>query len=447
MRNRKNIGTHILLGILFIWLYTCKPEVDVVSHSKSDPALAWNTKIINLAIEKDGLLTLNGVRTEAMAFLAMHNALNAIHPRYTSYQFSGTYSNAHPEVAISQAAFEVTLRCFPEKEKELRDLLNQILSKIPESETKNSGIRLGKATANDVLKIRTNDKWNGEAAYTWHPMAPGVYAEFNEHSGTPEGFVFGAGWAQATPFMLKKQDQFRSPPPPNIRSEDYTKAFNEVKKYGSTHSPIRSDDQTHLALWWKEFVEKSHNKLARELIRKEELNLWETVRTLALLNTATYDAYINVFNNKFHYNHWRPFTAIRWAAHDENPNTEADKEWDNLHRHTYPFPSYPSAHGTASSAAMRILSNALGKGDKYTFTMTTEKVESAGPFSEKIQMNPPTRSFTSFTQAGLEASMSRVYLGIHFRYDSEEGHRLGNSIGDYINENFLLSLDKQSQKE
>ncbi len=52
-------------------------------------------------------------------------------------------------------------------------------------------------------------------------------------------------------------------------------------------------------------------------------------------------------------------------------------------------------------------------------------------------MEPPTRSFGSFSEAGLEASLSRVYLGIHFRYDSEEGHRLGNAIGDYANNNFL----------
>jgi hypothetical protein len=68
-------------------------------------------------------------------------------------------------------------------------------------------------------------------------------------------------------------------------------------------------------------------------------------------------------------------------------------------------------------------------------------VDSAGPFSEKIQMDPPSRSFDSFTEAGLEASMSRVYLGIHFRYDSEEGHRLGNEIGDYANENFLTPVE------
>ena len=70
---------------------------------------------------------------------------------------------------------------------------------------------------------------------------------------------------------------------------------------------------------------------------------------------SIFDAYVDVFDNKFHYNHWRPYTAIRWAANDGNPDTEPDPEWTNTHRHTYAFPSYPSAHGTACAAAMTVL--------------------------------------------------------------------------------------------
>ncbi|MCB0705260.1 MAG: vanadium-dependent haloperoxidase, partial [Saprospiraceae bacterium] len=307
-------------------------------------------------------------------------------------------------------------------------------------DSKFAGIKLGKSAAQKVLDARSADRWNGEASYTWHPMAPGVYAEFSEHSGTPEGFIFGAGWAAAEPFMLTSSSQFRSPPPPEINSKKYTEAFNEVKDYGQYESTVRTKDQTHLAMWWKDFVEHSHNRLARELVLKENINLWESARVFALLNMTVYDAYINVFDNKFFYNHWRPFTAIRWAANDENPDTEPDPEWNNLHKHTYAFPSYPSAHGTASTAAMVVLANTLGTGDDYHFVMTTEEVDKAGPFSGKIIMDPPTRTFNSFSEAGLEAAMSRVYLGIHFRYDSEEGYQLGSRVGQYAVANFLKPL-------
>ncbi len=431
----------ILLFLALVFVISCKSNETSTDAFKPDVVLQWNEKIMELAIEKDGLLTLNGVRTEAMTNVAVHNALNAIKPTYTFYKYSGNQPKANPIVASSQAAFEVAKLSFPESESELKNLLDKFIKNIPDGESKKLGIELGKKTASEILKIRNSDSWDGEADYTWHPMAPGVYAEFNEHSGTPEGFIFGSGWAAATPFMLSSQHQFRSPAPPEINSQDYTKAFNEVKDYGSTESKVRTKDQSHYAMWWKDFVEKSHNRLARELIIKEGLNLWEATRLMALLNMTAYDAYINVFDNKFHYNHWRPYTAIRWASNDGNPDTEEDKKWNNLHKHTYAFPSYPSAHGTASSAAMRVLSYTLGTGDEYTFTMTTEEVESAGPFSEKVKMDPPSRSFNSFSEAGFEASISRIYLGIHFRYDSDEGHRLGNAIGDYANENFLTELE------
>ena len=113
----------------------------------------------------------------------------------------------------------------------------------------------------------------------------------------------------------------------------------------------------------------------------------------ALLNMSIYDAYISSFHNKFHYNHWRPYTAIRWAANDGNADTATDPNWTNTHQHTYAFPSYPSAHGTACAAGMTALADTFG--DDYPFTMHTPEVDIAGPFSGKMLMDPPTRSFSA----------------------------------------------------
>ena len=428
---------------MFVLVWLCMPYFTKSQEPMamgSESITEWNKKVFEIAIEEDGLLTLKGVRTAAMLHSAMHDALNAIIPKYFRYSLDLEVTNADPWAAVAQAGYEVAFDQYPDYKKQWSDLLAKQLGRVHDKKPKKNGIRLGKKAAAEILNKRANDHHNGAAEYTWHPMAPGVYAEFNEHSGTPQGFIFGAGWAKAKPFMLKGQDQFRSPPPPDINSAEYTKAFNEVKEYGSYESKVRTKDQAHLAMWWKDFVENSHNRLARQLVVEENLDLWETARVFALLNMTIYDAYINVFDNKFYYNHWRPYTAIRWAANDENPNTEPDPEWNNLHKHTYAFPSYPSAHGTASMAAMAVLSNSLGTGDKYSFLMTTEEVDKAGPFSGPIKMDPPVRSFTSFSQAGMEAAMSRVYLGIHFRYDSEEGYKLGAKIGDYANKNFLKPL-------
>jgi len=431
----------ILFGlVLVLALLSCKSQEQKIENYDATIASEWNQKIIETAIAEDNLLTMKGVRTASMVHAAMHDALNSIVPKYSHYAYYSESPKAEPFTAASYAAYSIAVNQYPDKKEEFKKILNKYTFVIKDSESKTAGKELGEASAKAALNERKGDKWNGKSDYIWHPMAPGVYAEFNEHSGTPEGFIFGAGLAVIKPFLLPNYDYFKAPPPPEINSETYTKAFNEVKEVGRFDSKTRTTDQAHLAMWWKEFGESSHNNLLRDLIKKEEPNLWDATRTFALMNMAIFDGYVNVFYNKFHYNHWRPYTAIRWAANDENPNTELDENWNNLHKHTYPFPSYPSAHGTASTAAMTVLATTFGKGDDYKFTMVQKEVDSAGFFSGKMKMDPPTRSFNSFSEAGLEASMSRVYLGIHFRYDSEEGNKLGAKIGNYASNNFLKPI-------
>ena len=82
-----------------------------------------------------------------------------------------------------------------------------------------------------------------------------------------------------------------------------------------------------------------------------------------------------------------------------------------------------------AAAAMTVIADTFG--EERTFTMTTTAVNEAGGMSRMIPMDPPTRSFNSFSAAAMECALSRVYLGIHFRYDSLEGNRLGTEIGNY----------------
>jgi membrane-associated phospholipid phosphatase len=401
----------------------------------ADVAIAWNARVLAIAEAEDKLLTLKGVRTAAMMHIAMHDALNAIHREYTQYAYAADNTDGEPVAAAAQAAYEVVLNQYPGQQAALDGELDAWLKPIPNGDKKATARAIGRAAASAILVKRQDDRWNAEAAYKFHPMAPGVYAEFREHSGTPQGFVFGAGWATARPFALTSPHQFRSPPPPAIDSEAYVAAYDEVREVGRFDSKTRTADQSHLALWWKEFVESSHNRLARELAAEDKVNLWKATRMFALLNTGVFDAYLSSFDNKFFYNHWRPYTAIRWAANDGNPRTTPEPDWTNTHKHTYPFPSYPSAHGTACGAATAVLADTFG--EQHHFTMTTTEVASAGPMSPMMKMDPPTRSFDSFSAAAMECALSRVYLGIHFRYDSVEGNRLGKEIGSYALEQFL----------
>ena len=403
---------------------------------KADVVLAWNERLLAIAEAEDGFLTLKGVRTAAMMHVAMHDALNALQPRYAPYAYTARAGGADPIVAVANAAYEVAAHEYPKHVDVLRvELESSIARASSTSAAKQSAATLGRAAAQGILKRREGDGWASEAQYLWQPMGPGVYAEFRDHSGTPQGFVFGAGWASAQPFALRQPDQFRVPPPPAIQSDAYVAAYEEVKEFGRHASASRTRDQTHLALWWKEFVESSHNRLARQLVRKQGTDLPQAARLFALLNMSIMDGYISSFDSKFFYNHWRPYTAIRWAANDGNPRTEADAQWDNTHRHTYPFPSYPSAHGTVCAAAMTVLADTYG--DRYTFTMNTPEVASAGPSSPRMRMEPATRSFDSFSAAAMECALSRVYLGIHFRYDSIAGNALGRNVGRFAVEHAL----------
>ncbi|MBT8098547.1 MAG: vanadium-dependent haloperoxidase [Gammaproteobacteria bacterium] len=390
-------------------------------------AVSWNETVLRVAEAEDGFLTLKGLRTAAMLHVAMHDALSAINGRYEQYAYRGSNPEADAMAAAAQAAFVVAAHQYPDKVNAFTELREQQVASNSMNARQQSGFELGTAAATAILEERGGDGWNAAAEYDWHPMAPGVYAEFNEHSGTPEGFIFGAGWARAKGFALASPDQFRSPPPPAIQSDEYTQAYNEVKSVGRFQSMRRTPDQAHLALWWKDFVENSHNRLARDLVDREGLNLAAANRLFALVNMSIFDAYVSSFDNKFFYNHWRPYTAIRWAANDGNPDTAPEESWTNLHRHTYAFPSYPSAHGTASAAAMSAFAHVFG--DDYEFTMRIPVVDIAGPFSGKIQMQPATRSFSRFSDAARECALSRVYLGIHFRYDSTEGFVLGQKVG------------------
>jgi hypothetical protein len=82
---------------------------------------------------------------------------------------------------------------------------------------------------------------------------------------------------------------------------------------------------------------------------------------------------------------------------------------------TPPFPEYPSGHSVASSAAAVVLTHFLGDGFAYTDTV-------------ERRYGIPDRSFTSFSQAAEEASLSRFYGGIHFMDAITNGQTLGKSI-------------------
>ena len=247
--------------------------------------------------------------------------------------------------------------------------------------------------------------------------------------GTPPspGFVFGEGFSHARPFVMTSQSQFRPGPPPSIGSWSYANAYNEVKSKGRIDSTTRTADQTHLALWWTEFTDGSMNRLGRQLVDDRNLDAWRAARMFAQLNMNMFDGYVSTFEAKFYYNFWRPWTAMREGNNDGNPYTSADPNWENLIEFTPPFPTYSSAHSTVCATSARVFAHTFG--NSTSFTMTTN-VFAPGSGQE-------FRSFNSFSQAALECSLSRVYLGFHFRFDSDAGKNAGLNLTNWAKYRYL----------
>ncbi len=326
---------------------------------------------------------------------------------------------AHAVVAAAQAAHDVLVSQVPGQQARLDQLLAVWLSPVPDGPAKKRGIEAGQRAAAAILAMRAGDGWDVQGTYEFKQ---GI----GEYQTTPpfDGFVLQPGFAQARPFAMASPDRWRPGPPPAIDSAEYAAAFNEVKTYGRVDSTLRTPDQTGYAVWWMEFELGSMNRLAAALVKRRALNLWQSARLFALLSLALADAAITTWDAKFHYNHWRPYTAIRQAGEDGNPATEPDATWEPL-RPTPPFPDYPSGHATGCAAAFEVFRRTFG--DKTPFTLRTT---TAPP-------GMPTRSFASFSQAAAECADSRVRLGFHFRYATDASLKTGQRVARDIVENHL----------
>jgi hypothetical protein len=377
----------------------------------------------------------------AMMHIAIHDALNAINRRSRPYVFdSQAPAGASPDAAVAAAARQVLVTLINEPLNP--DFLaafraagldsveadyTAALAAIPDGIAKTQGIDVGHAAATAILALRAND---GSDTLLIDPAYPEgtVPGEWRFTPGFP--FAFGPGWAEVTPFVLKDADQYRPGSPYKLTSKKYAADLNEVKSLGGDGvitPSARTPEQTEIALFWIESSPLSWNRIARTVSASEGLDLWENARLFGLLNMAMADGYIGTFETKFHYNYWRPVTAIRLADTDSNPNTDADPTWTPLDP-TPPIPDYDSGHSVEGGMAAQVLKRFF-KEDAISFTACS--LSSQLPVEKRCGgASEIRRSFTSFTQAAEENGVSRIYVGYHFRNAVNEGIKHGSKIAD-----------------
>ena len=131
------------------------------------------------------------------------------------------------------------------------------------------------------------------------------------------------------------------------------------------------------------------------------------------------DGFIAGFEAKYRFRFWRPETAIREAATDGNPLTEADATWQPF-LITPPVPDYPSTHTVLGWAAAEVLIELLGDKVRYR--------------ADSLTLPGVVRHFKGFSAAAEENGLSRLYAGIHFRHAVKDGRRQGRSIGRAVAE-------------
>lgn len=420
--------------IIMLGLITCMscskelnnrlPENHSVRNLSGNVILDWNKVAYQSFGGKAYQHSLMASRINAMTNISMHDAINAVHPVYSTYVFKEKDEKADPVAAAASAAYTVLINEIPDKKQYLDSALQKTLSEITDEGAKNRGIKLGHDAGMAIINLRTNDGSASDPAGKVLPSdIAGVYQPV-----PPFDFVFAPNWINVKPFGLQKNDQFRSVPPPALHSDEYTKDFNEVKETGNINSVSRTEDQTNYANYWYEFSEAGWNRITNIVSINKKLGLFETARLFALVDMAMADAYLAGWDSKFFYNCWRPYTAIHNANFDGNDYTTEDIQWEPA-MPTPPVQDYPSTHSALGNAAATVIERVLGENTPFTMSSPT-----ALPGFE-------SRSFLNVREAADENADSRVMAGIHFRFACKAGQEMGDKIGIWIVDNYLKPLE------
>jgi hypothetical protein len=402
----------LMVGVVF---GSAAVRADVVSD--------WDTIAVNTAVaNKQNPFA--QARYAAIVQLAVFEAVNAITGEYQPYLGTITAPpGASADAAAIQAAYHVLNFYFGPSATLDAQYANSV-GQIPNGQPKIDGIATGDAAALAMISLRANDGSSPPQFKVPGPVVPGEWQA--TPSCSPAGGI-AFQWQNVTPFGIQSASSFLLGPPPALTSNEYAKTYNEVITIGSVNSTERPQDRSNVALFYAAASPtQAFNQAAVQVAQQQGVSLSVNAHALALVNMAMSDSLVASFFNKYHYNFWRPETAIHAGDTDGNPKTEADPNYAPFIT-TPCFPSYPSNHGSAGNAAAEVLRRVYGEAG-HSMTLTNSLV--------------PTiiLQYSSFKQITDDISDARVYGGIHFRTDQEAGADLGRAIGTAVYKNNLRSV-------
>lgn len=384
---------------------------------RGNVVVEWNRTLLSL-VQTPGAqpATIHPTRDFAIMSAAVYEAVTAPDPDRLP---PGVQHRTAQEAAAAQAAHDVLTATLPAFASTLDQQLATDLDALPAGPARSAGIQAGIRAAADQLQARASD---GSATPPPPYQSTGAAGDFRP---TPPAFaapVF-THWGAVTPFVLRRGDQFRPPPPAPLSSPAYAAAINEVKSLGQDNSTTRTAEQTTIGNFWAAPIQNYWNAIADDAVLARHSDIKTSARALALVDLGLADATIALYDAKYAYRLWRPITAIRLADADTNPLTTADPTWTPLST-TPADPSYPGAHSTLSAAAATVLTALYG--DHLRITVSSPTLPGV------------TRGFDDFHDVMTEAGLSRIYAGVHTRLDHVAGVALGREVGRYTLRHALI---------
>jgi hypothetical protein len=418
-----------------------KHSASARSQSPGNAVTEWNLIAGNTLVAMPGPAGGAGHALQvhlAMTQGAVYDAVNAIEPRHhrpylLQRRFAATASK---EAAAATAAYRVLSNIvatvperipFPNRASLLQALeaaYATSLAAIPDTPFKTQGIAAGNAAAEAMIAAREDDGRFGPSPWVPNP-APGHWQPLLNPDGTP--ILDPTPWvANVRPFLLRSSSQFRTEGPQELTSAAYAAEFNEVKALGSLNSTARTPEQMHIALFWQNAggATPLWNAVARSLVESGSfgVDIVDSARLFTMMNLSGADAGINCWNDKYYWDFWRPWNAIRRADEDSNAATEPDPDWTALI--TAPYPDHPSGHLCFDGAHLRVLQMFFGS-DEIGFDVT----------SSRFPGEP--RHFDRFSEPLKEIVEARIWAGLHFRTADVQAEQLGRNVANYMAENYF----------
>lgn len=417
----KKAGTFLVLAVAFS---TARADTN------GEVIIDWNQRAQQLI----GGPPFSQVRQYAMVHVAMADAVVAIEGQYEPFRvLTSASSGASSEAAAAQAAHDVLVFLIPGATADLDAALAQTLAPIPPGR-RWAGVRVGKKVAAQVMAWRQSDGFanaNPQPPAFLSSALPGIWQQ--TASGPAQFSKFG----DVEPFGVLTPTQFLPIPQPQLESAEYAADFNEVKEKGPLTGSTRLPEETRSAQVWAgvgAFANVTSafriwSNVAGEVAEADSLSLVQTARLFALLTTSIHDSLQTSQTSKFVYRLWRPETAIAHADIDDNSGTTAQAGWVPLLT-TPPYPSHASNMACIGAGSARMLANVFGT-DTKSFTATWYSATSTVVHSQP---------YNSFWSLAVDEGNSRIWGGIHFRFEITASQTSCSDLADYIFANRMQPL-------